>query len=245
LKIRHRFRQGNISFAEYWGFCYSYIKTLRGGDVLLKVYTIHLDRDLTEAEYQSLLPCISEERRERIARFHNYSDKQRALLGEILARRAIAERLGLMPDEIDIIPDQYGKPLLPAYPQLHFNISHSGEYVVCAICGSPVGIDVELRQHRGFLEIAQRFFHTEENEYIRSFGNKDERVIAFANIWTMKEAYIKRDGRGLTIPLPSFSVLSLQNVTFHKALDASEAVCHVCVGADEKTENIQIISSNL
>jgi 4'-phosphopantetheinyl transferase len=167
------------------------------------------------------------------------------LLGEALARQAIAEQLGVVPSEIAISADQYGKPELPAYPHLHFNISHSGKYVVCAICGSPVGIDVESHQRRDFLEIAQRFFHAEETEYIKSFSTEDERAVAFTDIWTMKESYIKRDGRGLTIPLASFSVLSLQNITFHKVLDTSEAVCHVCVGLDEKVENIHITSHDL
>jgi 4'-phosphopantetheinyl transferase len=189
---------------------------------------MHIDRDLTEAEYQGLLPCVSEGRRDRLSRLRDFSDRQRALLGEALARCAISEQLGLGPKDIVIAANRHGKPELPDCPHLHFNISHSGKYVVCAIGGAPVGIDVEMRRQRGFAEIAQRFFHAEENEHLKSFRAGDERAAAFADIWTMKESYIKRDGRGLAIPLASFSVLSLPNITFHKILDTPEAVCHLC-----------------
>ena len=38
---------------------------------------------------------------------------------------------------------EHGKPFLSYRPSLHYNISHSGKYVVCILADQEVGIDVQ------------------------------------------------------------------------------------------------------
>jgi 4'-phosphopantetheinyl transferase len=185
-----------------------------------------MNRDLTQVEYQRLLSRVSPEKRERIARIGSFTQQQQILFGDLLVRTVISRKLAMSDDEISFHLNRFGKPLLSSNPHFHFNISHSGRYVACAIDAETVGIDVQVIRPIN-LEIARRFFSSEELEYILTHLG-DAQKTDFFNIWTMKESYIKRSGRGLAMPLSSFNVLGMSGIYFHNVLDAPDAVCHVC-----------------
>ena len=83
------------------------------------------------------------------------------------------------------------------------NKNNSGSKIVCAIDTKEVGIDVEKIEDID-LEIGKRFFAMDEYQLIQS-QKKDEKLKFFFKIWTLKEAYVKAEGKGLSIPLDSFS----------------------------------------
>jgi 4'-phosphopantetheinyl transferase len=213
---------------------------------MIEAYMLEINRDMTGEEYRSILWRITPEKRERIEKFRYFADKQRVMTGDILARLALvdilrhkAEETGYSSAELPLhklILEQgdYGKPIWTDYPDIHFNISHAGSHVACVVSDSPVGIDVEMTKQNGFREVAKRFFAPDEWNYVDSFQTEEEQQIAFTKIWTMKEAYIKRDGRGLSI-LTSFSALQAAHVFFHAIPTKADtiptkldAVCHVC-----------------
>jgi 4'-phosphopantetheinyl transferase len=210
---------------------------------------LHLNRNLTGSEYHHLLGHVALEKRERIEKFRYFEDRQRVLMGDILTRLSLSKVLpdhkgnelhSLRPDtdtpdsSAVVHPEsfvfgveEYGKPFLLDEPGIHFNISHAGKYVVCAVSDTPVGIDVETTDHKGIMEVAKRYFTEDELLYVQSFQTKAAQQKAFSTIWTMKEAYIKRDGRGLSI-LSTFSALTPSDVLFYPIPIGAEAVCHVC-----------------
>nr|WP_237391871.1 4'-phosphopantetheinyl transferase superfamily protein [Paenibacillus dendrobii] len=97
---------------------------------------------------------------------------------------------------------------------MHFNISHSGEWVVCALDSLPVGVDVEEIKEAPF-EISKRFFSREERTFL--FNEAEEvRNESFYYIWTLKESYIKAIGQGLSYGLESFTVLPGSNWVKHE-----------------------------
>jgi len=199
---------------------------------MTKAYIVNIDRSLTSYEYRALSQLLSPEKHERIGRFHHYEDAQRSLLGDALAKMAINVKSGLHYGEINFGVNPYGKPFLVNNPDLHFNISHSTDYVACVIDDDPCGIDVEAIKTID-LKIAERFFCEQEREYILNTPMQYHSR-AFYEIWTMKEAYIKRDGRGLSLPLTSFSVLAeTDSVYFHKIAANNDMICHVCSGSTE------------
>lgn len=102
-----------------------------------------------------------------------------------------------------------GKPVLSGRhltSDLSFNLSHTSGLVACVVSRTrDVGIDVELIDPRvEALEIASRFFSESEAAALRA-SVESERQARFAEIWTLKEAYVKAIGTGLSTPLHAFA----------------------------------------
>lgn len=108
-----------------------------------------------------------------------------------------------VPPEAEETRTVLGKPYLPQYPGIQFNLSHSGPWGACALSETPVGVDLELvrplRQN-----VAGRFFTPTEQTFLARQPDPEQ---AFFRLWTRKESFIKALGKGLTMPLNSFSVL--------------------------------------
>lgn len=145
--------------------------------------------------------------KEKILKFHFDKDTIRSLVGEILLKKTITTLFNVPCEEMEITRDEYGKPfLLSPSIDLEFNISHAGDWVVVAIDSMEIGIDIEQIVTMN-LEIAERFFTQEEYKYIANQTLQEQKNERFFRIWTMKESYIKGVGRGLTIPLDSFTTI--------------------------------------
>jgi phosphopantetheinyl transferase len=127
--------------------------------------------------------------------------------------------------------NEYGKPFLRGVPEEEFNLSHAGRYVACAFDDRPLGIDIERRRpvKRG---VATRFFAPDEAAFLASLP-PEEREEGFLDLWTKKESRVKWEGRGLSLPLPSFSVLAPGGVFYHRVFRNAEALCHVCTAREE------------
>ena len=119
----------------------------------------------------------------------------------------ICAHTGLQNKTLLFLTNQYEKPYLANISDIHFNISHSGNFVVCALSDKTVGIDIEQVKPVE-LKIAKRFFSAGEYEFIAA--KADNKTLAFYKIWTMKESYVKWEGKGLSMPLKSFNVLELE-----------------------------------
>ncbi len=113
---------------------------------------------------------------------------------------AARKQLGL-PENPEIIKDS--KPYLRGFPDFHFNISNSGDFVAVAFADTPIGIDIEV--HRDVnLKISERYFTADEKNYV-----KDN--ISFFYVWTRKEALLKQIGVGLK-EISSHGVLNNKNI---------------------------------
>lgn len=171
---------------------------------MIELYTVKLSERMESSLFDRLLSEVSEEKKARIQRFINWEDAQRTLIGDILARTVICNRMKIRNHEISFVLNEYGKPFLKNSEQFHFNISHSGEWVICATDTSVIGTDVEFIKPID-LGIAERFFSKEEyKDLLNKTG--PERLQYFYDLWTLKESYIKAEGKGLSIPLDSFTI---------------------------------------
>jgi 4'-phosphopantetheinyl transferase len=198
-----------------------------GVEGMLETWVVIADSNLPERDRKMLSALVSREKQERISRFRHVRDAQSTLLGDLLIRSELCARTGLRNSELEFSINPYGKPFLKGYPHIHFNISHTAGYIACAIDNEPVGIDIE-QVKTVYHDIADRFFAEDEKQYIYSGQEGPER---FFEVWTKKESYIKREGKGLSIPLPSFSVFEIaktKEIFFHPVFSNSEVLCHVC-----------------
>ena len=169
----------------------------------MKLYALYINKSIPSQLFNSLLPFVSIERRKKIYKFIRKEDADRSLIADILLREALIENLKIENDTIFFNYGNYGKPLLSNHESINFNISHSGNWVVCAINDHEIGIDIEKIEDIDF-DIAKSFFS--EKEYI-NLMKKDinKRKDYFYDLWTLKESYIKACGKGLSLDLRYFS----------------------------------------
>lgn len=144
----------------------------------------------------SLRSRLSAARLTYIDSLHGTS-RQQSFTASLLLDEAIRLCCPSVPRPLDIAANENGKPYLTAAPDVHFSLSHSAAWAVCAVSDHPVGVDIQ--QCRSFKpNIADRFFHPDEVQYLSSLSPA-ERENAFYTLWALKESYVKADGRGLRL----------------------------------------------
>lgn len=94
-----------------------------------------------------------------------------------------------------------GRPYL-AGVKMEFSLSHSGEYIGCAVSPYRIGFDLQEIRPANFHGIAKRFFSKEEQLYLEKFGES-----RFFSLWSRKEAFVKCTGRGMAQGFSSFSTV--------------------------------------
>ncbi len=183
------------------------------GDVML-----HLIR-FADAMPQ-LSDCINSlnpEEKTRMQRF--YSDKlqhQFALTRGSL-RQILGQQLGLPPEKINFEYTEHGKPFLKNQA-LQFNLAHSGDYCVIALClHDRIGVDIERcsHVHKPYYDIAKRFF-TRAEYLALAHCSIHEGEDLFYHLWTQKEAFLKAIGQGIAFGLDHFEVSTDKSTAFVK-----------------------------
>lgn len=169
---------------------------------IMELYGINIDDDV---QYMNLFHKVSSEQRERVLRFRFLEDIKRTLYGDIVVRYLACKKLCIKNEDMIFEQNIYGKPYLLNSLFFHYNISHSGNWVICAVDEYPVGVDIEKIRLID-LNIARRYFTRHEYESIIKEGKENQQK-NFYNYWTAKESYLKYIGRGLSMPLDSFSVI--------------------------------------
>jgi len=172
---------------------------------MILVFVVKLEDTEYKPEFQEmLLQFLPEAGRIRVRDRLNLSSKLQSVAGELLARYSVGQYLGKPDQQINLVFGEKGKPHIGNLNGVHFNISHSGNYVVCAVAPYEIGIDVE-RIRKVNLRVAERFFSTPEINDLMSLDEAD-RMEYFIRLWTIKESYLKAIGRGLTQHLNSFTI---------------------------------------
>ena len=146
---------------------------------------------------------ISPERMEWIDRRRGAARRQ-SFAATLLLEYAVARHFSWAVHPLAISIVENGKPYLVAEPGIHFSLSHSGDWAVCAVSDHPVGVDIEWC-NPDRRDIASRFFHKDEVRFLNSLPFY-QRTAAFYSLWTLKESFVKSTGRGLELPLRSFCV---------------------------------------
>ena len=90
----------------------------------------------------------------------------------------------------------HGKPKILDF-SLQFSLSHSGQYILCAVSSQNVGADIQQKKKVNALGIAKRFFSPEEYLQLEQCGCETECQELFYRMWTRKEAYGKLTGDGV------------------------------------------------
>ena len=159
-------------------------------------YRIININDISDGQFDYYYSLMSEEKRQKIARFRFEEDKKRSIAGELLAREMIASYCKVKEEDIIFNQNDYSKPYAENL-DVQFNISHSNDLVVCALCDKPIGADIE-KTHDIDGKIISFACCEAEKAYINDTPDKAEKLKRFFKIWTFKEAFSKWQGTGIT-----------------------------------------------
>jgi 4'-phosphopantetheinyl transferase len=137
-------------------------------------------------------------------------DRDRFIAGRGLLRAILGRYLGLPPERLRFYYGPQGKPALDPDSEedgIQFNVSHCHDFALFAVTrGRQVGIDLErIRPLPEAGQVAERFFSAQERSVFHALPESD-RQLAFFRCWTRKEAFIKAEGQGLSLPLDGFDV---------------------------------------
>jgi len=175
---------------------------------MIEIDAVKLTHPIPPETFRQLLAFVGPERQEAVRRFRFVEDAQRSLVADLLARTVIRRRLGRSNEEIIFIRERNQKPRLKEAGEFEFNLSHSGEWIVCASGFGPVGADVEIIRDFEWDDVKDTL-STEERGLLDPASRMDWRS-AFAAHWTIKESYLKALGEGLSIP-PSELSAAIEN----------------------------------
>ena len=141
---------------------------------------------IAQLPYKKLYNAASPERKVKADAMLFAEDKNRCIAAEALLRHALKEQ-----DICDfqVLTDKNGKPYLQGLP-VHFSLSHSGEFVLCAISEAAVGCDIQQIKSTD-LRLARRYFTPEEIKLTESAP------ALFYRLWVLKESFGKAQGSGL------------------------------------------------
>lgn len=147
--------------------------------------------------------------------FGGLNDTSRSFLSRTLQRTG---RFSALPS---ISYTEHGKPFFPEHPNLHFSLSHSGPYILCALDCHPLGVDIEIIKPRQNKLPTYALTTEEYSRYLALGGD----WAAFYSIWTQKEAWSKYTGFGLGITLHQTSP---KNNLYFKTYAGSDWTATVC-----------------
>lgn len=212
-----------------------------------------------EAKIYDMLDC---DRQQSIKLIKNNMAKKRSMFAGLLLRYAFLQE-GYSKEEweqVKVEREMYGKPYIKNYHKFKYSLSHSKDWVLCAVDTEPIGADIqEIRLWN--IQIAKRFYSKEEYNRLLKFQEKDlrnEQTRMFYSMWTAKESASKYSGRGIGTCISCYVTDECYSCIYNKEeialglhiklYDELEGyiacLCSNCNSFPEKLEQIDIMEEN-
>lgn len=190
---------------------------------ILEMYDIHLwiyNLSYYSERVNEFAKILSKDELERANKYRFREHHDRFVLFRGCQRLILAKYLEIDPTKINFIYNHFGKPILEKpvnTPDISFNQSHTFNLGLLAITKKlSIGVDIErIRDDFPYENIVQNNFTKNELFELKKMP-QTKRKEAFYNFWTLKEAFLKATGCGLSIPLDSIDVSVISNEGFVK-----------------------------
>ena len=162
----------------------------------MTVYAVDCTPWLTEDAVADALPYLDDKRRSRIRRLRVPLKRAQCVAAGLLLTHLLGE-YGNAPA---LVYGANGKPYLADNRDTYFSITHSDKWVFLAVADYEIGIDAQMPR-KVCPRLAARSTSPEELSYV-----KENTEPNFTRLWTMKEAYLKYTGTGLSIPVREVTI---------------------------------------
>ncbi|ADO71799.1 4'-phosphopantetheinyl transferase family protein [Stigmatella aurantiaca] len=186
------------------------------------VWIVEPERITEPGLLESYRALLDPGERDKQQRFYFERHRLQYLVSHALVRLTLSRYAPVAPEAWSFSANQYGRPEIRGEekPWLRFNLSHTDGMALCAVARDvDVGADVEDTERRGeTVEIADSFFAPAEVASLRALPVSGQRE-RFFDYWTLKEAYIKARGMGLSLPLDQFAFEVSQGLSTRISFD--------------------------
>lgn len=168
----------------------------------VKIYIADVTMLQDEELYTKMYTRLDSARRSKADRFLFAKDKRLSVGAGILLLYALQQE---KVENASFVVGPNGKPYLDGEDNLFFNLSHSGNMVMCALSEQEIGCDVE--QMAAFEhELAEYVMTEQEQSLIYGSDGENARQQMFYRLWTLKESYMKATGMGIPLEPKSFGI---------------------------------------
>ena len=156
-------------------------------------------REFTADHYAAANCIMSPAERERAQKF--VRGKESYIASRWLLRKVLACYVGLAPEAVEFLRTDKGKPYLPQ-SDIQFSLSHSGDWALLAVGKIElIGVDIEeVRATRDLYGIAESYYHPHEVAQLQALNGVAQSDY-FYRLWTLKEAFFKATGTGISAGL--------------------------------------------
>lgn len=138
---------------------------------------------------------LSVEEKDRASRYYHERDRVRFIISRVALRKTLGGYVEMKPEDIEFAIGANKKPMIAGSEHIQYNVSHSGDKIVIAVSGRPVGIDVEyINEQYNVQDVAETCLSETEQEAIRQ---QEHSAQDFYRLWTRKEALLKATGKGI------------------------------------------------
>ena len=213
---------------------------------MINIYYAYIHESIHQQLLSTYLHTFPEEFQTKVLKFRRWQDAQLSLLGRLLLRHSL-QKLGKVTLEQKLQYTAYNKPYFENNP-LSFNISHSGNMVICAVSENlQIGIDIEVQET---INIHDFKLQMTDNEWCTIY-NASQQKQAFYDYWTQKEAVIKAGGKGLSIDLKSYEIqenkTQIEGIAYglQKLQIDDEYACHLAYKLPLSESNHKLLPENI
>ncbi len=123
----------------------------------------------------------------RVAGIDKATRRDQFLASRWQARLLLAQAVGGEPAEWRLIAMRDAPPAVDGHAGLHLSVSHSGDWVACAVAEAPVGLDLEAPQRERDIPGLIALCCTPKEQALLAAD-----AAAFYELWTVKESWLKR-----------------------------------------------------
>lgn len=175
------------------------------------VWIFHVHPGISNSTLTKYKTIVSSD---ELCKYHNFrfdEDRYLFLVAHANLRLLLSKYATINPRDWEFERNEYDRPEIARslkVENLRFNMSHCLG-LVAYIVNEDIdgGIDVERtdRTQTDPLHIAQHFFSSLEIHNLKGFDSDEAMRKRFFEYWTLKEAFIKANGLGFSMPIEQFS----------------------------------------
>lgn len=156
------------------------------------LYLFDQYEQVSEELISRALLLMPEERRARALRYRRKIDRDNCVITYLMLHYGLRECYGIK--SFKMAYGEYGKPYLPDYPDVHFNISHCDAGCAVVVADCPVGVDIQDVRPFSW-DVTRKVCCERELKKLAESAEPDK---LFTKMWAIKESLGKMMERGIS-----------------------------------------------